>query len=673
MSDTDLQLLARYTRDRAEDAFAELVRRHLDLVHSAALRQVRSPELAEEVAQSAFTDLAHHAARLQPDTILTSWLYQVTRRTAVDVVRRETRRQWREQIATEMNALNATTSDWTYIEPLLDEAMSALDATDRAAVLLRYFENKSLREVGAALGTSDAAAQKRVSRAVERLREYFAKGGINVGASGLVVVISANAVQAAPVGLALIISTAAVLAGTTIATTHLLQTMALTKTKLITAAIIAALSIPLALLWHQNASLRHEIAALRASAREASRPPDSITQSGKSGVNENELQQLRKEHLEVLSLRGRVTQLANELRRREVGEPSAGTSPNPASKPKDADSILFSASLTNRVVSGQTLVVGGWSMKGMRGYLLVTPVIRKGDDIPDGQPLAVQSQVIGAPESFWNEIGWDTAKSDMRRSTLAGVLTPEQADTLLKALKDTKGAEISNTSLAERSNGEYVGVGFGIADDQETGVLMGIDLYPRIAADGQSVDLEIRPSAVSTNTPIHPSLTLWLLRDDRRAYRYQCQIVVTAPGNVHRVGQAGGNVGLAEIAAAPGDDRFVGFQGESVMYARGNRHHVRHIRRNIGLVVSVVAPGDDRFVGLECQTELPAAGNRHHVREVRRHIGLAVIVLAPSDDRAVLLERQTVIRPRRHGNRVGQVRRDIGLAIDIVAPSDDGG
>ena len=227
MSDTDLQLLARYTRDRGEDAFAEIVRRHLDLVHSAALRQVRSPQLAEEVAQSAFTDLARNAHRLASDTILTGWLYQVIRRTAIDVVRREARRQLREQIASEMNTMNAADlsrrnpmeADWTHIEPLLDEAMSVLDETDRAAVLLRYFENKSLREVGATLGTSDDAAQKRVSRAVERLREFFAKRGVTVGTSGLVVVISANAVQAAPIGLAVTISTAAALAGTTIVTT----------------------------------------------------------------------------------------------------------------------------------------------------------------------------------------------------------------------------------------------------------------------------------------------------------------------------------------------------------------------------------------------------------------------------------------------------------------------
>jgi RNA polymerase sigma factor (sigma-70 family) len=131
MSDTDLELLARFARDRADEAFAELVRRHLNLVHSAALRQVRSPQLAEEVAQSTFLKLAQHARQLAPGTVLSAWLYQITRREAIDVVRREARRQLREQIATEMNAINVTASDWTHIEPLLDDAMAALDETDR--------------------------------------------------------------------------------------------------------------------------------------------------------------------------------------------------------------------------------------------------------------------------------------------------------------------------------------------------------------------------------------------------------------------------------------------------------------------------------------------------------------------------------------------------------------
>src|SRR3954453_16426858 len=111
MDETDLQLIARYAREKAEEAFAEIVRRHIGLVHSAALRQGRSPELAEEVAQSVFTDLARQARRLPPETVLAAWLYQVTRRSAIDVVRREASRRLREEIATEMTTLNATTAD----------------------------------------------------------------------------------------------------------------------------------------------------------------------------------------------------------------------------------------------------------------------------------------------------------------------------------------------------------------------------------------------------------------------------------------------------------------------------------------------------------------------------------------------------------------------------------
>ena len=219
MTADDLDLLRQYAAGKSEDAFTALVNRHLNLIYSAALRQVRSAQLAEEVAQSVFSDLARSAAKLKPDTILTAWLYEVARRTAIDLVRKESRRQLRERAALEMTAMNSTASDWTQLEPLLDEAMDALEATDRAAVLLRYFENKSLRDVGQALGTTDDAAQKRVSRAVERLRAFFALRGVSVGAGGLAAVISANAVQAAPAGLAATISSAAILAGTTITTT----------------------------------------------------------------------------------------------------------------------------------------------------------------------------------------------------------------------------------------------------------------------------------------------------------------------------------------------------------------------------------------------------------------------------------------------------------------------
>ncbi|MEO6182136.1 MAG: sigma-70 family RNA polymerase sigma factor, partial [Verrucomicrobiota bacterium] len=168
MITSDSELLQQFAHDRSEDAFAMLVRRHVDLVYSAALRQVRSTQLAEEISQTVFLDLSRHADKLTPETILTAWLYRVTRRTSIDVVRSESRRQLREQIAVELADMNSPDTHWMQIEPLLDEAMDTLDEADRSSILLRYFENKSLREVGQTLGTSDDAAQKRVSRAVER-------------------------------------------------------------------------------------------------------------------------------------------------------------------------------------------------------------------------------------------------------------------------------------------------------------------------------------------------------------------------------------------------------------------------------------------------------------------------------------------------------------------------
>ena len=332
MSDSDLQLLERYTRQHDEDAFAELVRQHLDLVFSAALRQVRSPQLAEEVAQSAFTDLARQAHRLAPDTVVSAWLYQVTRRTAIDVVRREARRQAREQVAQELNAMNTTAADWTHIEPLLDEAMQALEDTDRTAVLLRYFQNKSLREVGQTLGTTEEAARKRVSRAVERLGELLAKQGVTVGASGLVVLISANAVQAAPAGLAVTISTAAALAGSTAAATTITTTKAIVMTALqktlIATALVAAVGTGVyeahqaSRLQDENQRLQQQQAPLAEQVQRLQRERDEAETTlaamqaqlaqPKSGSNTGELLRLRGE---VGTLRQRVA--SSETKSRE--------------------------------------------------------------------------------------------------------------------------------------------------------------------------------------------------------------------------------------------------------------------------------------------------------------------------------------------------------------------
>ena len=161
----------------------------------------------------------------------------------VDVVRLESRRHAREQIAMDMAAMNTASSEWTRIEPLLDEAMEGLNEEDRTAILLRYFDNKSLREVGDTLGISEDAAQKRVSRAVDQLREVFSKRGVVVGGAGLIVLLTAHAVQAAPAGLSAAIAVAAALSGATLHSAAIIgatQAIIMTTTQKILIAAIAA-------------------------------------------------------------------------------------------------------------------------------------------------------------------------------------------------------------------------------------------------------------------------------------------------------------------------------------------------------------------------------------------------------------------------------------------------
>ena len=281
---TDQQLLRDYAERASEAAFTEVVRRHLDLVYSAALRMVRDAQLAEDVTQGVFMAVAQNARQLILRPVLHGWLHRTTQNLAANAVRSDVRRRAREQEAAAMNELLAHESDavWEHIAPHLDTALGELSEADRDALMLRYFERRSAQEMAEVLGVSDEAAQKRVSRAVERLREFFAKRGVTVGASALVVVISANAVQAAPVGLAVTISTAAI-AGTTIvatATAATIKTVAMTTLQkvLITATIIAV-GVATPLVIQHQAKLRKENARTLSAQSQRAAPIPAIATS----------------------------------------------------------------------------------------------------------------------------------------------------------------------------------------------------------------------------------------------------------------------------------------------------------------------------------------------------------------------------------------------------------
>src|SRR5438132_167741 len=180
---SDAQLLREYAENGSEAAFGEIVARYTDLVYSAAVRQVRSPDLARDVAQSVFTDLARKARplarRMNEGDRLVGWLYRSTRYEALPVLRSDRRRLARERLVMQhLDTASEPLPDWDRIRPVLDEAMASLAGQDRDALLLRYFKNEDLRSVGVALGVSDDAAQKRVARALQKLQTYLVRRGL---------------------------------------------------------------------------------------------------------------------------------------------------------------------------------------------------------------------------------------------------------------------------------------------------------------------------------------------------------------------------------------------------------------------------------------------------------------------------------------------------------------
>ena len=200
----DLKLLRAYGTHGSEDAFRTLVERHLGLVYASALRQVGDTHLAQDVAQAVFLILARKAATLGPGIVLSGWLFRTTRFASNAALRTAKRRQHWEQKSAQMQPTITESSpdpSWSEIAPLLDEAISKLGETDRHAILLRFFERQEFREVGRAIGSGEDAAKKRVSRALEKMRRFFARRGVALSITVLAGAVSAHGVQAAPAAL----------------------------------------------------------------------------------------------------------------------------------------------------------------------------------------------------------------------------------------------------------------------------------------------------------------------------------------------------------------------------------------------------------------------------------------------------------------------------------------
>jgi len=273
---------------------------------------------AKDVTQSVFVALAQNAQKLIDRPALAGWLHNTARNLAAKSIRSDARRRIREREAVAMNELLSSHLDanWDHIAPYLDEALGELGEADREAVLLRYFKNRDLRTIGATLGISDDAAQKRVSRAVERLREFIAKRGVTVGASGLVVVISANAVQAAPAGLAANISTVAIAATASSGATAMtvLKTIIMTKLKvgIIAAAVTAGIAIPLVIQHQTQTKLTAANESLRQQVERNVQLAAENENLARANAAPAPVADLKGPSLELLNLRGEVGRLREE-------------------------------------------------------------------------------------------------------------------------------------------------------------------------------------------------------------------------------------------------------------------------------------------------------------------------------------------------------------------------
>lgn len=195
--DRDDRLLSQYVDSGNQVAFARLMRRHLDVVYAAALRQVHEPHLAEDVTQAVFVTLHRKAANLKPRTTLAGWLMTVTRYAAVDAMRKQRRLRQRERSAAKSEVIsNPAVAEWDRVQPLLDAALARLNASQRDAVVLRFFEDQSYSQIGHTLGISEDAARNRVDRGLQKLRNVLGRQGMTISAATLASTITATAATA---------------------------------------------------------------------------------------------------------------------------------------------------------------------------------------------------------------------------------------------------------------------------------------------------------------------------------------------------------------------------------------------------------------------------------------------------------------------------------------------
>jgi len=243
----DSHLLREYAECGSQAAFRELVQRHLPLVYHSAVRQLGTDaHLAEDVAQSVFVLLSQKSRSLTRHPTLAAWLHTTTHFKVHECLRRERRQRIRDHDAFQVNELmknEPTAVSWERLQPVIDSALLKLKEPDREAILMRFFEGQPFSAVAAHLGLSENSAQKRIQRALEKLREQLARHGLKSTAAALSVALGTPTILAVPpTALASTISTAVLSAGIPTATAWSVAALMSTKTATIAGALAMIIS-----------------------------------------------------------------------------------------------------------------------------------------------------------------------------------------------------------------------------------------------------------------------------------------------------------------------------------------------------------------------------------------------------------------------------------------------
>lgn len=467
----DRELLRCYVRNRAEDAFAELVRRYVSLVYHAAQRQVNGDaHTAEDVTQKVFTLLANKASSLTRHRTLAGWLHTTTRFVASETRRAERRRRAREREAYLMHELTSdTTTDagWETLRPVIDDALGELNAEDRDAVLLRFFANLPHAEIGVRLNVSENTARMRVERALEKLRASLARHRVTSTAAALALALANQASATVPAGLAGTVTSVA-LGGATgavggFAFGNLLGFMSTTKlTATITAALLLVAALGVA--TYEIRARRGEEEALAAAISDH----DAHTAQLKSlqerlEVMEREIAQLQKNTEEARAATAvRAAADAQSAKLAAADDPVAAGDAFMARHPEVKDALnayskarlnfrygeMFRRlNLTQAQIDRFATILGRVGMGGGSGIDGKALSFRSGEMVSGRDYGAGVAAIFGAGEAGFNKYLEFSRVSEAQELIVKAAgelyftetpLTPDQADQLVRLIADSR-------------------------------------------------------------------------------------------------------------------------------------------------------------------------------------------------------------------------------------------